>query len=104
MESKYDEALTIINRILSKNKNKTDFILLNAQIYYNKKEYKKALETAKVFDKPIVTEITAIDVFYVAEDYHQNYYNQNSTQGYCAFVINPKIEKLKKVFKDKLKK
>jgi tetratricopeptide (TPR) repeat protein len=44
MESKYDEALTIINRILSKNKNKTDFILLNAQIFYNKKEYKKALE------------------------------------------------------------
>ncbi|MFY7811925.1 MAG: tetratricopeptide repeat protein, partial [Flavobacterium sp.] len=44
MESKYDEALTINHRILSKNKNKTEFILLNAQIYYNKKEFKKALE------------------------------------------------------------
>ncbi len=67
-------------------------------------KYKKALETEKVFDKPVVTEITAIDVFYSAEDYHQNYYNQNKTQGYCAFVIAPKVEKLNKVFKNKLKK
>jgi peptide-methionine (S)-S-oxide reductase len=66
-------------------------------------KYKKALDAEKIFPKPIVTEITAIDVFYPAEDYHQNYYNQNTSQGYCAFVITPKVDKLKKVFKDKLK-
>lgn len=78
--------------------------------YHNEKQkelaekYKKALEAENVFGKPIVTEITPIATFYPAEDYHQNYYNQNTTQGYCAFVITPKVEKLKKVFKDKLKK
>jgi peptide-methionine (S)-S-oxide reductase len=67
-------------------------------------KYKKALEAEKVFDKPITTEITAADVFYPAEAYHQDYYNQNTSQGYCSFVITPKVEKFKKVFKDKLKK
>ena len=67
-------------------------------------KYKKALETEKVFDKAITTEIAAADTFYPAEDYHQDYYNQNTSQGYCSFVITPKVEKFKKVFKDKLKK
>ncbi|MEO8254558.1 MAG: peptide-methionine (S)-S-oxide reductase, partial [Flavobacterium sp.] len=42
--------------------------------------------------------------FYEAEDYHQNYYNQNKSQGFCSFVITPKIDKVRTYFKDKLKK
>ncbi len=66
--------------------------------------YLKRLTEEKVFDKPIVTEITPLGKFYVAENYHQNYYNNNKTEGYCAFVISPKVDKLKKVFPNKLKK
>ncbi|MFN3872483.1 MAG: peptide-methionine (S)-S-oxide reductase MsrA [Ignavibacterium sp.] len=66
--------------------------------------YKKKLEEEKIWDKPIVTEIAEFKKFYPAEDYHQNYYDNNPYQGYCAFVITPKIEKFEKVFKDKLKK
>lgn len=68
------------------------------------REFVKALNEAKVFDKPVITEITALDVFYKAEDYHQNYYNQNSEQGYCQFVIHPKLEKLNHSFSQRLKK
>ncbi len=67
-------------------------------------EYKAKITKEKVFDAPIITEITACKEYYPAEQYHQNYYNQNSSQGYCSFTIAPKIEKLKKVFKNKLKK
>ena len=66
-------------------------------------EYKQKLEEAKVFDDPIVTEITKFDKFYTAENYHQDYYEQNKSQPYCNFVITPKVEKFKKVFKEKLK-
>lgn len=66
--------------------------------------YKQKLNEAGAFDKPIVTEITAASVFYPAEDYHQNYYNLNGKAPYCAYVITPKLEKLKKVFAEKLKK
>ena len=65
--------------------------------------YKKNLNDEKVWDKPVITEITAFTKFYKAEDYHQNYYNENGEQPYCHFVIGPKVEKFKKVFKDKLK-
>lgn len=51
----------------------------------------------------IVTEVTAFKVFYKAEDYHQNYFNDNPNQGYCAYVIKPKIDKFKKAFKEDLK-
>lgn len=61
------------------------------------------LEKEKVFDKPIVTEISPLKEFYIAEDYHQNYYNNNSHQPYCSFVITPKLQKLEKLFKEKLK-
>lgn len=64
----------------------------------------KSLTDAKVFDKKIVTEVTAFDVFYEAEAYHQNYYNNNKNQGYCVAVINPKLDKFIKKYKDKLKK
>ncbi len=50
-----------------------------------------------------MTEIVPYTNFYKAEDYHQNYYNDNSLQPYCMFVIRPKVEKFKKVFKDKFK-
>lgn len=66
--------------------------------------YKKKLDNEKIWDKSIVTEITEFKKFYPAEDYHQNYYNNNPYQGYCAFVITPKVEKFEKIFKDKLKK
>jgi peptide-methionine (S)-S-oxide reductase len=66
--------------------------------------YKKKLNDAKAFSGPIVTEIVPLDVFYAAEDYHQNYYNLNGSAPYCAYVIAPKLDKLKKVFADKLKK
>lgn len=65
--------------------------------------YKKKLDESGAFNKPIVTEITAYTDFYPAEDYHQNYYNLNGNAPYCTFVIQPKLEKFKKVFHDKLK-
>lgn len=65
--------------------------------------YKQKLDDAKAFDAPIVTEITKASEFYPAEDYHQKYFNLNPRQGYCQIVIAPKIEKFKKVFKEKLK-
>ena len=66
--------------------------------------YKKKLDDAKIFDNKIVTEISPASEFYVAEDYHQNYFNDNPRQGYCRLVITPKLEKFEKVFKDKMKK
>ncbi len=65
--------------------------------------YKAALEKSGAWDKPIVTTIEPFVNFYPAELYHQNYYNDNKTQGYCYFVIRPKLEKFEKVFKNKLK-
>jgi peptide-methionine (S)-S-oxide reductase len=67
-------------------------------------EYKDKLQKSGAFEHPIVTEIVPLKNFYIAEDYHQNYYNQNGSQPYCHYVIGPKVEKFKKVFKDKLKK
>ncbi|MDV7188391.1 peptide-methionine (S)-S-oxide reductase MsrA [Lutibacter sp. TH_r2] len=79
-------------------------------IFYNSeiqkeiaKSYIKALTEAEVFDTPIVTEITAASTFYKAENYHQNYYNNNKFQGYCTAVINPKLKKFREKFKEKLK-
>lgn len=65
--------------------------------------YKAELNKENVFKKPIVTEITPFDQFYKAENYHQDYYENNSSQGYCQIVIVPKLEKFRKVFKEKLK-
>ena len=56
------------------------------------------------FEGKIVTKISAASKFYEAEEYHQNYYNQNKSQGYCSYVITPKVEKVKHLFKNKLKK
>jgi peptide-methionine (S)-S-oxide reductase len=67
-------------------------------------DYINLLNSAKTFSKPIVTKISEATLFYVAEDYHQNYYNQNKSLGYCSYVITPKIEKLQQQFSSKLKK
>ena len=63
-----------------------------------------ALDKEKIWKKPIVTEVTAFSNFYPAEEYHQEYFDNNSGQGYCRIVIQPKVEKFEQVFRDKLKK
>ncbi|MEP7169402.1 MAG: peptide-methionine (S)-S-oxide reductase MsrA [Bacteroidota bacterium] len=64
---------------------------------------KKELNASGAYNDPIVTEITAFKVFYPAEDYHQQYFNLHGSEPYCNYVIQPKVEKFRKVFKDKLK-
>ena len=61
------------------------------------------LTAAKVFSSPIVTTLEPLQTFYIAEDYHQNYYKLNGNEPYCSFVIKPKVEKFKKVFQHQLK-
>ena len=63
----------------------------------------KALNEEEIWKNPIVTEVTSFSNFYEAEDYHQEYFANNPNQGYCRIVIQPKVEKFKKVFEDKLK-
>ena len=67
-------------------------------------KYKKELDKSGAFNNPIVTTLEPFTIFYAAEGEHQNYYNNNGSQGYCQFVIRPKVEKFEKVFKSKLKK
>jgi methionine-S-sulfoxide reductase len=61
------------------------------------------LNNNHVYSKPIVTQVEPLTAFYIAEDYHQDYYNQNKEAPYCRMVIQPKLEKFEKVFKDRLK-
>jgi peptide-methionine (S)-S-oxide reductase len=79
-------------------------------IFYHTQEQKekaeamiKRLTDEHVFDQPIVTEISPMSEFYKAEDYHQNYFMDNSMKPYCAFVIQPKLNKFAKEFTDKIK-
>lgn len=65
--------------------------------------YIKRLNEEGAYPKPIVTTLEPYTTFYIAEDYHQNYYNLNPEQAYCRYVIAPKLEKFKKVFKERLK-
>jgi peptide-methionine (S)-S-oxide reductase len=67
-------------------------------------QYKAELNKTNAYGKKVVTAIEATKPFYVAESYHQNYFNKNSSESYCRLVIQPKIEKLEKIFKSKLKK
>ncbi len=77
--------------------------------YHNEKQkelaekYKKQLDAEGVWSDPIVTEISPLSNYYKAEDYHQEYFRLNGSQPYCSFVVRPKVEKFKKIFKDKLK-
>lgn len=67
-------------------------------------EVKRALTIARIWPDPIVTEISPSSVFYLAENYHQDYYSLNSDKNpYCSFVITPKMEKFRKTFKELLK-
>ena len=75
----------------------------NAEQKAKAEKYKAELDKSGAWDNPIVTTLEPFTKFYPAEDYHQNYYNDNKEQGYCQFVIRPKVEKFQKVFKSKLK-
>jgi len=66
-------------------------------------QYISELTAQAVFDAPIVTTINTLDIFYPAEAFHKDYYQQNPNQGYCALVISPKLNKFKEKYKDKLK-
>ncbi|WP_417939665.1 peptide-methionine (S)-S-oxide reductase MsrA [Flavobacterium sp. RS13.1] len=118
----YDKNITNINEIFKVFFTVHDPTTLNRQgadtgtqyrsaIFYTNEEQKKAaqniiteLSKAKVYDSHIVTKIEPLTKFYKAENYHQNYFANNKNQPYCKMVIQPKIEKFEKVFKDKLKK
>jgi peptide-methionine (S)-S-oxide reductase len=80
-------------------------------IFYHNEEQKKIAEdvmqevgAAKIWDHPLVTELTPFDKFYMAEDYHQEYFKNNPFQGYCRVVIAPKVTKFRHKFADRLKK
>jgi peptide-methionine (S)-S-oxide reductase len=80
-------------------------IFYHNQQQRERSEYFKAkLDKSEAFDAAIVTAIEPFKSFYSAENYHQNYYNNNSGQSYCYFVIKPKLEKFEKAFKNKLRK
>ncbi|NII85649.1 peptide-methionine (S)-S-oxide reductase MsrA [Pedobacter riviphilus] len=66
-------------------------------------KYKAELNKTNAYGKKVVTAIEAAKPFYIAENYHQNYFNKNGSEPYCRLVIQPKIEKLEKIFKAKLK-
>lgn len=79
-------------------------------IFYHSEQQKQTAQKVielltkdKVYNKPIVTEVTAFSAFYPAEDYHVNYFARNKNQPYCQFVVAPKVEKFRKVFKEKMK-
>ena len=67
-------------------------------------EYKAQLNQSEVYNNPVVTEISPFKEFYPAEEYHENYYMLNPNQGYCQYVIRPKVEKFNKEYASKLKK
>lgn len=79
-------------------------------IFYHNDEQKRiaeaskaAAEEAKLYSGNIVTEITKASTFYPAEDYHQHYYKNNPSQGYCQAVVGPKVKKFQELFREKLK-
>jgi peptide-methionine (S)-S-oxide reductase len=81
-----------------------------SSIFYANEEQKKEaksiieeLNNEKVYPNPIVTTLESLTTFYIAEDYHQSYYENHKSQPYCQMVIQPKIEKFEKLFKDRLK-
>jgi peptide-methionine (S)-S-oxide reductase len=78
-------------------------------IFYHSEEQKASVErikaeldTAEIWNAPIVTEIAPFSEFFPAEDYHQNFYRQNPNQGYCRLIIRPKLQKLEKLFASKI--
>lgn len=81
----------------------------SAIFYHDETEKEKSeffirrLTEERVFDQPIVTTLEPYTAFYIAEDYHQNYFNLNPKQAYCQYVIVPKLDKFRKVFQERLK-
>jgi len=80
-------------------------------IFYHNEEQKKIAEAViqeigaeKIWDDPIITEVKPFDQFYIAEDYHQEYFQNNSFQPYCRIVIAPKVARIRRKFADRLKK
>lgn len=67
-------------------------------------DYIKVLNNENTFGKSVVTKVSPASKFYIAEDYHQNYYARNKGKSYCSYVITPKVDKVRKQFSDKLKK
>lgn len=118
----YDKTVTSLDEIFKVFFTVHDPTTLNRQgadvgtqyrsvIFYKNEEQKKAAQSiiaaltkAKVYDSPIVTTLEPLVKFYKAKDYHQDYYANNKDQPYCKMVIQPKLEKFEKVFKEKLKK
>ena len=82
----------------------------SAVFYHSEEQRRIATETIaefnreKIWDRPIVTEVTAAQTFYPAEDYHQEYYVNNPGQGYCQIIIAPKVAKFRQKFLSKLKR
>ncbi len=117
----YDPAVISFDRLLEAFWKSHDPTTLNRQgndvgpqyrsviFYHNEQQkqkaesYKKKLDLSGAFDKPIVTAIEPLVNFYPAENYHQDYYENNPDKAYCQFVIRPKLEKFRKVFKEELK-
>jgi len=117
---KYDEEVISFDELLEVFWQSHDPTTLNKQgadvgtqyrsvvFYYSQDQkqkaetYKQKLNEAGAFDDPIVTEISPAGTFYEAEINHQDYYKNNGDQPYCAIVIRPKVEKVKRVFADKL--
>lgn len=118
----YDKTITNLDEIFKVFFTVHDPTTLNRQgadegtqyrsvIFYKNEEQKLAaqsiistLKREKVYNRPIVTTLEPFTKFYKAEEYHQNYYANNKSQPYCQMVIQPKIEKFEKIFKDRLKK
>lgn len=117
----YDDAVIGFDELLAAFWNVHDPTTLNRQgndigeqyrsvIFFHDEEqknlaehYKSRLTEDKVWEKPIVTAIEPLKNFYPAEQEHDDYYNLNPEQPYCSAVVRPKVEKFRKVFKDKLK-
>ena len=76
---------------------------VNNEQYQLAKLFKAKIDESSIWSNPVVTEIEMLDEFYEAENYHHNYYNNNKKQGYCQYVILPKIEKFKKIFSSEIK-
>ena len=95
--------------VLNKQGNDIGTQYRSAIFYHNEEQqklaeyYKKELDASTIFSSPILTRITPLTNYYEVEDYHKNYYERNSSQNYCQFVIAPKVKKFQQVFKKKLK-
>ena len=118
----YDKTVTSLDEIFKVFFTVHDPTTLNRQgadegtqyrsvIFYKNEEQKKAAQTIitalkkeKIYSSPIVTTLEPYTKFYKAEEYHQNYYENNKNKPYCKMVIQPKLEKFEKIFKDRLKK